>query len=293
MAYNFYTNYLAKPVSYGNTRAAGTVKYLVIHYTGNKTDTAQSNAKYFAQTNTRAAGAHYFVDSTSVYLSIPESKIAWSVGGNKYVDVVTTGGGSMYGKITNTNSISIEICSTNGEFSKETIENARILALDIMKRNNIPASNVYRHFDVNGKHCPGWEGWFGPNIAKWDEFKKSLGASVSTTAPVINSSNTSYNKTQFIKDVQRAIGVTVDGIAGPKTLAATVTISKKINNKHAVVLPVQKYLNAMGYNCGTADGIAGTKFDAALKAYQSKWMSKPDGEATAKGTTWKKLLGLA
>lgn len=107
------------------------------------------------------------------------------------------------------------------------------------------------------------------------------------------STSIAYTKTQFIKDVQKAIGVAVDGIAGSKTFAATVTVSKTVNNKHAVVLPLQKYLNSLGYNCGTPDGVAGAKFDIALKQYQSQWMSKPDGEATAKGTTWKKLLGLA
>lgn len=114
-----------------------------------------------------------------------------------------------------------------------------------------------------------------------------------TTTTSNTTSNSTYTKTQFIKDVQKAIGVTVDGIAGTKTLNATVTVSKTKNNKHAVVLPIQKYLNSLGYDCGNPDGVAGTKFDVALKLYQKQWMSNPDGEATAKGTTWKKLLGLA
>ena len=105
--------------------------------------------------------------------------------------------------------------------------------------------------------------------------------------------STSYNKTQFIKDVQAAIGAKVDGIAGPETLKKTVTISKTKNHRHKVVLPIQKYLNTLGYNCGTPNGIAGVKFDAAVKTLQSKWMARPDGEITAKATTWKKLLGLA
>lgn len=102
-----------------------------------------------------------------------------------------------------------------------------------------------------------------------------------------------YSKTQFIKDVQSAIGAKVDGIAGNETLLKTVTVSKSKNNKHAVVKVIQKYLNALGYNCGTADGIAGSKFDSAVKAYQKANGCVSDGEITAKGKTWKKLLGLA
>ena len=51
MAYTLYTNIKAKPVSYGGIRSASTIKYLVFHYTGNKTDTALANAKYFKNTN--------------------------------------------------------------------------------------------------------------------------------------------------------------------------------------------------------------------------------------------------
>ena len=60
-----------------------------------------------------------------------------------------------------------------------------------------------------------------------------------------------------------------------------------------MVKAVQKYLNALGYNCGTVDGIAGAMFDAAIKKYQKDNGCVSDGEITAKNTTWKKLLGLA
>ena len=79
------------------------------------------------------------------------------------------------------------------------------------------------------------------------------------------STNSTYTKTQFIKDIQSAIGAKVDGIAGSETLSKTVTVSKTKNNRHAVVKPIQKYLNSLSYFCGTEDGIAGTKFDSALK----------------------------
>ena len=97
-------------------------------------------------------------------------------------------------------------------------------------------------------------------------------------------------KKDYIKAIQSALGVTPDGIAGPKTIAATVTISKDKNNKHPVVKPVQDYLNYLGYDCGTVDGIAGAKFDNAVKQFQKNNGCVIDGELTAQKTTWKKLL---
>ena len=99
-------------------------------------------------------------------------------------------------------------------------------------------------------------------------------------------------KVQFIKDVQAAIGAKVDGIAGQETLSKTVTVSATINSKHKVVKPLQEYLLHLGYDCGIVDGIAGKKFTAAVKKYQFDKKCVSDGEITAEGTTWKKLLGL-
>ena len=109
---------------------------------------------------------------------------------------------------------------------------------------------------------------------------------------VITSSTTStYTKKQFIKDVQFATGAKVDGIAGTETLSKTVTVSKAKNNKHAVVKPIQKYLNALGYNCGTVDGIFGAKSHNATVSFQKAKGLTPDGIIGK--NTWKKLLGLA
>ncbi|MCD8355943.1 MAG: N-acetylmuramoyl-L-alanine amidase [Clostridia bacterium] len=176
MSYTFHT-LTAKSLSYGSTRSASAIKYIILHYTGNKTDTAKGNANYFGLngSNTRKAGAHYFVDDTTVYQSIPDTRIAWAVGGSKYSDCKSTGGGTMYGTITNSNSISIEMCSKNGAITDATIANAVVLTKTLMTKYSIPASRVYRHFDVNGKSCPGWTGWIGKkNYSKWTAFKSKL-----------------------------------------------------------------------------------------------------------------------
>lgn len=148
---------LAHAGNYGGSRKANDIRYLVIHYTGNDGDTAANNAVYF-QNNVVEASAHYFVDDTSIYRSVPDLKIAWAVGGKPYADCDKTGGGTMYGIVTNRNSISVELCDTvrNAAYgaSEATLANAVQLCRILMEQYQIPVSRVYRHFDVTGKHCP-------------------------------------------------------------------------------------------------------------------------------------------
>jgi N-acetylmuramoyl-L-alanine amidase CwlA len=102
-----------------------------------------------------------------------------------------------------------------------------------------------------------------------------------------------YTLKQFIKDVQKACGAAVDGIAGPETISKTVTLSAKKNNRHAAVMAVQKRLFALGYiEVGKADGIAGPKFTSAVAHFQQDNGCVVDGEITARNKTWRKLLGM-
>ena len=173
---------LANSGNYGGSRNASQIRYLVYHYTGNDGDKAANNAKYF-QNNIVKASAHYFVDDTTVWRSVPDLKVAWSVGGSKYANADKTGGGTMYGIITNTNSISIEMCDTirNGVYqaSEATLANAAALGRTLMEKYGIPIENVYRHFDVTGKHCPSYL----VNAQKWAEFKKRLEVKIMDNTP--------------------------------------------------------------------------------------------------------------
>ena len=173
---------LANSGNYGGSRNASQIRYLVYHYTGNDGDRAANNAKYF-QNNIVKASAHYFVDDTTVWRSVPDLKVAWSVGGSKYSNAHKTGGGTMYGVITNTNSLSIEMCDTirNGVFqaSEATLANAAALGRALMEKYGIPIENVYRHFDVTGKHCPSYL----VSAQKWAEFKKRLEVKIMDNTP--------------------------------------------------------------------------------------------------------------
>lgn len=102
-----------------------------------------------------------------------------------------------------------------------------------------------------------------------------------------------YSLKQFIKDVQKACGASVNGIAGTETLSKTVTLSSSKNRTHKAVKAVQKRLYALGYtDVGKADGIAGQKFTLAVTQFQEDNGCWVDGEITAKNKTWKKLLGM-
>lgn len=292
MSYILKTNYADKS-NYGGYRSISKIKYIVWHYTANDGDSDEANGLFFKNNKNRGASAHYFVDDDSVTISVPDTYVAWSVGGNRYSNYRTTGGASLYKICTNTNSINIELCDTckNGKYdvTEATLQNAINLTRKLMAKYNIPISNVIRHFDVTGKNCPAYY----VNNSVWQSVKNRIASSSAPTTSSSSSISLSYTFKDFVKEVQIAIGTTPDGIPGSKTLAATPTVSRTKNNKHAVVKPLQKYLNSIGYDCGTADGIAGTKFDAAVKAFQKTNGCVTDGELTAKGKSWKKILKLA
>ena len=126
----------ASSTNYGATRPTSNIKYIVIHYTSNNGDTAENNGKYFQGAN-RKASAHYFVDSDSIVHSVPDNRIAWSVGGNKY----NNAGGRLYGIAKNANTLNIELCDDTKDNtiypSNATIANALSLVRELMKKYGI------------------------------------------------------------------------------------------------------------------------------------------------------------
>lgn len=156
--------------SYGAKRDRNNVKYIVIHYTAGNGDTAENEAKYFKNSNTRSAGAHFFVDQKGeIYKSVPMNLVAWSVGG---FFTQKDGAGSLYKKCTNSNSVSIELCDNlYKDPSVAQIKAVKFLIKHIQK--NCPnATEIVRHWDVNGKACP--LRMAGKNNQKWNEFKKKI-----------------------------------------------------------------------------------------------------------------------
>lgn len=212
--------------------------------------------------------------------------------------------------------VTIEVANDGGapdwHVSDKAMKSLIELVTDICKRNNIKElkwkadksligqidkQNMTVHRWFAAKACPG-DYLYNKHSYIAEEVNKRLGAisSPSKPTPPTTPNNTvqnAYSHKDFVKDVQKAILAKVDGIAGSETLSKTVTVSKLKNTRHAVVRPIQRYLNSIGFNCGTVDGIAGAKFDSAVKAFQRANGCVIDGEITAQKNTWRKLLRLS
>ena len=151
----------------------------------------------------------------------------------------------------------------------EKVSDGRITVIE----GNYSNSVKRRYLSVNGRYIRGY------GVPKYDAYE---------AVPA------SYTLKNFIKDIQRAFGAKIDGIAGPETLSKTITLSTKLNNKHPAVYYVQRRLRELGYTeVGAIDGSFGPKTKAAVKHFQKDHGRTVDGEITARQITWKKLLGMA
>lgn len=191
-----------KPLSVHVTKGRQTPQYLAIHYTAGSSSNAGRAQNSYNTFVSRSASADFAVDDRDMVQFNPDisNYYCWAVGDakNKY-----SSGGTLNGKATNKNTISIEICSTcspatssavntanhpGWSFTEAALNNAAKLAKMIMKKYNIPIDRVVRHYDITGKLCPGVVGWNNEIIYntngtktsqkstsdKWLEFKKRL-----------------------------------------------------------------------------------------------------------------------
>lgn len=163
------TTLLANPSNYNkNRRDLSSIKYIVLHYTGNINDTAKNNAEYYNREIVKTS-AHYFVSGQTIYRSVPDDHSAYAVGlgarKEPYIKWPT-----MWKKITNSNSISIEICGskTTNEGTDKTKRTACKLVAELLHKYGLSPAAVYRHYDVTGKWCP-W--WAVEDSMKWLEIK--------------------------------------------------------------------------------------------------------------------------
>lgn len=190
------------PLSSCITKTPGrTIKYLAIHYTAGAGSAPGTAVRMKAAwESTKRASADFGVDDRDMVQFNPDplNYRCWAVGDKKNT---YSGGGQLYGKATNSNTISIEVCSTlargtnsavpNHEgwtFTQAALANAERLAKILMSRFFIPKERVVRHYDISGKLCPGVLGWNNGQLfttegkptgrmsdsRKWEEFKKKL-----------------------------------------------------------------------------------------------------------------------
>lgn len=163
---------------------SGNIEYIVIHYVG-ATGDAKANLAYYNQRTTTNASADFYVGHGGdiwQYNPDPAKRYCWAVGGKKQSGYE----GSLYGIAKNANCVSVEMCvKTKGShtpnspdwyFEQATIDAAVELTRYLMDSYNIPASRVIRHFDVNGKSCPGVVGWnaISGSETAWNDFKRRI-----------------------------------------------------------------------------------------------------------------------
>ena len=253
---------ITKKTSYSNTTLYYNrpLKYIVIHYTAgssSRTGSARGVATMFS--NPAVGGsADFIVDDTEIVQFSPDIKnyYCWHSG------VDYSGGTAPYwGKCTNANSIGIEICSTNLNYSAKdpanspkwsftdaAVETALELVRYLMQTYNIPVSNVIRHWDVCRKPCPGIIGWNtynGSNESKWNAFKAKLGSTSSTTNTTTSSKNTTTNtQTTTTNSSSIKAGSTVklssnatyyDGQSMPSWVKGKTWIVNSINGDRVVI----------------------------------------------------------
>lgn len=190
---------ILKHTGYSNTTSLlnRAIDYIVIHYTAGSTSragTAKNNAVMFSDP-VHYASADFIVDNETIVQYNPDIKnrFCWHCGDNKNPYSM---GGKFYGKCTNANSIGIEICSTNPNwtasdqanskkwsFTEKAVAKAAELTKYLMQTYNIPADRVIRHYDVSGKLCPGIIGWNedSKDVSQWKEFKTKLTNTANTT----------------------------------------------------------------------------------------------------------------
>ncbi|MDU1053373.1 N-acetylmuramoyl-L-alanine amidase [Clostridium baratii] len=275
---------------YNHYEGRNNIKYIVIHGTDNKNDTAKNNVDYLYRAN-RGSSAHYFVDDDSIWQSVEDGNGAWSVGDGK----------GKYG-ITNMNSINIEMCGTdNGRYSDKTVNNTIELTKYLMKKYNIDVDHVVRHYDASRKNCPSQ---FSPNNwARWWELKKRLGGKVEEDQVSQNTgSSTLKNKLwevsisgEEVKALQREINkqgfgnIKVDGYFGEDTLRCCPMLKQGARGN--ITKLIQQRLLNRGYTSlkanGGADGVFGSGTTIAIKNLQKNKSIGVDGIVGR--NTWKAL----
>lgn len=197
---------IIKKTGITNTTAAPgrTITYIVEHYTAgtsSRAGSARNTAAWFSQARAKAS-ADFIVDDTEViqYNPDPKSRYCWAVGGVSWGNK----GGRLFGVAKNSNCISIEICSTNDtgqitypndghwHFTEAVLARAAELTRYLMREYGIDADHVIRHYDVNGKPCPGVIGWTedSGNVDAWTSFRARLGS----PAPQTEASTASSGK---------------------------------------------------------------------------------------------------
>ena len=304
---------------YTRTRNAK-IKYLVMHYTGSthsEPGTAVDTAKYFANA-TRPASADFICDDKYAVQYNPDIKgrCCYAVGGTgnpKKYKMSTSVGGRLYGKVTNDNSISIEMRSSKVNrksvkdsdkdwyITDETINTSAKLAAYLLEKYDIPFSNMVMHHETSyyGKLCPLPFSQKESDLKKWESFKKMVKKYMSKqekkkdddvkTVTKVDKEDDSKVKS-YVRGLQKSLNslgekLDVDGVWGSKTSQAMSAHNIKKGMKNDLVKHFQYWLKKAGFYKGELDSSYGPLMAQAVGAAQRKVGVKDDliiGSGSAK-----------
>lgn len=159
-----------------------TPEYIVIHYFGGL-GTAKNVSDYFKTPGIQAS-AHYIVDEGDIiYRCVLDKDIAWHCGGKSYVHPYCRNANSIgiEARPKKINGRHIAAADTDWYFDQKTIDHVVWLTKELMRKYNIPADRVIRHYDVTGKLCPrpmcgsDKNQYYGESGDKqWEKFKKRI-----------------------------------------------------------------------------------------------------------------------
>lgn len=172
---NINRQYITK-INFTDKNSTARIKYIVIHYFGGLA-TAKNLAAYWAREYV-GASAHYAIGHEGeIFQIVEDDDVAWHCGAKSY----------KHATCRNTNSIGIEMAvkkkntgtlnATDKDwyFTPQTVATAVELTRQLMKKYNIPAENVIRHYDVTGKICPN-PYYYNLLESTWQTFKAAISA---------------------------------------------------------------------------------------------------------------------
>lgn len=265
------------------------ILYIVEHYTAgvtSKSGSAADTAGWFANPAAQAS-ADFIVDDANIvqFNPDPKNRYCWAVGGAKYGNK----GGSLYGTAKNANSISIEICSTNKtgkvtdandanwNFTDAVLDKAAELTQYLMKEYGIDADHVIRHYDVNGKPCPGIIGWNADSgdDSKWKAFHKRIAGSSVSKKGLQAAELKSLSEAAVIQKV----GALFTADQKKSGILASVSLAQFIlESGYGKTELAQKANNCFGMKCSLSGNTwNGSSWDGKSKYTKKTQEQKPDG----------------
>ena len=139
-------------------------RFIVIHETDNTSRGAGAKKHGEAHKNGNLkTSVHYYVDDKYIVQTLDHDDAAWAVG--------TVYGTPNVKGVNNKNTINIEICvNPDSDYTKARLKCVELVKY-LMKKTNISADHVIRHYDAKKKYCPRK---MLDNPALWEDFKKRI-----------------------------------------------------------------------------------------------------------------------